>query len=358
MVQIGDALAHKVDMREQKHDLDNAEFIRARMFEGNKSSLECYKDLTLGSSSSLAKLLWYEFLITFASPVRGSLGLLLRKTFYRSLFANVGRNVVFGSHMTIRHPQKIHVGDGVVLDDQTLIDARGAGDDGIVIADQVLVHRGCEVKAKAGPIKIGSRSSLGSGSLLVSQGGLDVGEDVNIAAGCLISGGLDRAQLKIPGNLERFTGGQIRIGDRAHLAMGVIVLDGVTIGEDAIVQSGSVVMSDVPKGTVVSGFPAREWRTRTPLARESAASPSPAAAEIMGTVRDYLLENYLIDSNESLADEDSFLETGFLDSTSIVAMITWMEEKFAISIGDQEIRPENLDSLIKLAVFVSNKQAS
>lgn len=50
----------------------------------------------------------------------------------------------------------------------------------------------------------------------------------------------------------------VKIGDRAFIGAEAIIMPGVTIGEDAVIGSGSVVTNDVPKGTVVAGAPARQ----------------------------------------------------------------------------------------------------
>jgi acyl carrier protein len=74
-------------------------------------------------------------------------------------------------------------------------------------------------------------------------------------------------------------------------------------------------------------------------------------------VRSYILENFLFTDDESaLNSEDSFLEKGVLDSTGILEVIYFLEEEFEISIDDEEMIPENLDSVNNIVKFVSSKQ--
>ena len=74
-------------------------------------------------------------------------------------------------------------------------------------------------------------------------------------------------------------------------------------------------------------------------------------------VRDYILENYLFTDDESaLNNTDSFLETGILDSTGILEVIYFIEEDFGIKVEDEEMIPENLDSVDRIAAFVKRKQ--
>lgn len=76
-------------------------------------------------------------------------------------------------------------------------------------------------------------------------------------------------------------------------------------------------------------------------------------------VRDYILENYLFtDDQSALNNADSFLETGILDSTGILEVIYFIEEDFGIKVEDDEMVPENLDSVDHIVAFVNRKQAA
>ena len=57
-----------------------------------------------------------------------------------------------------------------------------------------------------------------------------------------------------------------------------------------------------------------------------------------------------------LDNDDSFLENGILDSTGILDLMTFIEDRFEITIEDDEIIPDNLDSLEKLNVFINKKK--
>jgi acyl carrier protein len=74
-------------------------------------------------------------------------------------------------------------------------------------------------------------------------------------------------------------------------------------------------------------------------------------------VREYILENYLFtDDQSALTNSDSFLETGILDSTGILEVIHFIEEEFEISVEDEEMVPENLDSVDRIVAYVGRKQ--
>ena len=73
-------------------------------------------------------------------------------------------------------------------------------------------------------------------------------------------------------------------------------------------------------------------------------------------IRDYILENYLFTEDQSaLANEDSFLEKGILDSTGILEIIYFIEDDFGIKVEDEEMVPENLDSVNNLVAFIGRK---
>ena len=76
-------------------------------------------------------------------------------------------------------------------------------------------------------------------------------------------------------------------------------------------------------------------------------------------IRDYILENYLFTSDQAaLSSSDSFLEKGIIDSTGILEVIHFLEDEFGVRVEDDEMVPENLDSVNNIVAFIGNKQAS
>ena len=74
-------------------------------------------------------------------------------------------------------------------------------------------------------------------------------------------------------------------------------------------------------------------------------------------IRKYILENFLFtDDALALDSNDSFLEQGILDSTGILEVIMFLEEEFDVKVQDEEMIPENLDSVLNLVNFVKRKQ--
>ena len=76
------------------------------------------------------------------------------------------------------------------------------------------------------------------------------------------------------------------------------------------------------------------------------------------TIKTFIVENFLFGSEDGLKDETSFLEEGIIDSTGILELVTFLEEEFSIAIEDEELVPENLDSINNVTAFLEKKIAA
>ena len=78
--------------------------------------------------------------------------------------------------------------------------------------------------------------------------------------------------------------------------------------------------------------------------------------QIRKKVETFVIDNFVFDEDStSLSATDSLLETGLLDSTGVLELVGYLEEEFGLSIDDDEIVPENLDSIQAITVFVAAK---
>ncbi|MBW1643505.1 MAG: acyl carrier protein [Deltaproteobacteria bacterium] len=77
--------------------------------------------------------------------------------------------------------------------------------------------------------------------------------------------------------------------------------------------------------------------------------------ETKGKIKAFIIENFLFGSENGLKDETSFLEEGIIDSTGILELVTFLEEEFSITIEDEELVPENLDSINNVTAFLERK---
>lgn len=90
-------------------------------------------------------------------------------------------------------------------------------------------------------------------------------------------------------------------------------------------------------------------------------SPPTAAetAELKSAIRKYLADNVLFSGGiDQLADDSSFLERNLLDSTGVLELVAFIEDTFGVKVGDDEIVPENLDSIELCAAYVARKRAA
>ena len=73
-------------------------------------------------------------------------------------------------------------------------------------------------------------------------------------------------------------------------------------------------------------------------------------------VRNFITENFLFGEEKKVADTDSFLENGIIDSTGVLEVVSFVEDTFNIKVKDEEMIPENLDSISNLVNFINNNK--
>ncbi len=224
--------------------------------------LRAYQDLVLGTRS-FGFLALHELVVLLASWVPGALGLFLRKLMYPLLLGACGGGCLFGRGVSFRHPKKIFLGRGVVVDDNALIDAKGADNRGIFLGDGVFIGRNSIVYTKDGDIELAPGVNVSHNCELFSSNRLYVGQGSFIAAySYLLSGGeysLDSPLplAEQPGTDSR---GETRLGADVWIAAHVTVADGARIGDHAVIGANSVVMGEVPAAHLAAGSPARVIR--------------------------------------------------------------------------------------------------
>ena len=108
---------------------------------------------------------------------------------YPLVLGSVGRNVVFGVNVTLRHPHKIHIGDNVVIDDLCCLDAKGTDNKGITIGNGVFVGRNTILSCKNGDIIIDDRANIGFNCEIFSASRVRVGKNILMAAYTYLVGG-------------------------------------------------------------------------------------------------------------------------------------------------------------------------
>jgi acyl carrier protein len=74
------------------------------------------------------------------------------------------------------------------------------------------------------------------------------------------------------------------------------------------------------------------------------------------SIEQFIRENFIF-GEVTLSPETSFVEGGVLDSTSVLELVAFLEERFGIEVAPEEINLENLDSLARVEAYVRRKQA-
>jgi acetyltransferase-like isoleucine patch superfamily enzyme len=111
-------------------------------------------------------------------------------------------------------------------------------------------------------LRVGRNVFINQGCRLDDIGGIELGDDVLLGPGVrLISSGhpLDPALRR-----RQVTAAPIVVGRNVWVGAGATILQGVTIGDDAVVAAGAVVTADVPPGVLVAGVPARRVKAVVP----------------------------------------------------------------------------------------------
>jgi acetyltransferase-like isoleucine patch superfamily enzyme len=238
------------------------------------SRLARYQDLVIGRRT-LGSMIRFELITLLVSRTPGALGIFLRSKLYPMILGHLGRGVIFGANVTLRHPHKIRIGDGCVIDDNCMLDAKGAHNRGIVLGDHVFLGRNSILSCKDGDIVLESNVNLGFNCDVFSANRVVIGADTVIAAYTyILSGGvyqLDRTDIPIAHQYDLSASLPTTIGPGSWLGASVTILEGVTVGRGAVVGAGAVVNRDVPDFGIAVGTPAKTVRIR-------AASPEKTAA--------------------------------------------------------------------------------
>lgn len=123
--------------------------------------------------------------------------------------------------------------------------------------DDVNIAQNTVVTVRGGHLKLGNRSFVGQGSILVAQSYISIGAD------CLIA-----EYVTIRDQDHKFAAGQktsdngflcapISIGDNVWIGAKATILKGVLVGNNSVIAAGAVVTKDVPDNTIAKGVPAR-----------------------------------------------------------------------------------------------------
>lgn len=238
----------------------------------SQTSLDTYRQLVVGERGWFY-LLGFELYSLLLSGLPSLVGLVARRAVLPFFLAAARGKAVIGRGVSIRGPQRIRFGRHVLVDDYVSIDARvepGDPDEsGVYFGNNVVVGRQSIVVAKRGQIHLGDGCNVGSQCRIATQSKIEIGESVLIAAYVYVGPGNHQIEAASGEDAEKplieremeIKGG-VRIGAHSWIGTRATILDGVTIGREAIIGAHSLVTSDVPDRAIVAGTPARLIRFR------------------------------------------------------------------------------------------------
>lgn len=76
------------------------------------------------------------------------------------------------------------------------------------------------------------------------------------------------------------------------------------------------------------------------------------------SVREFIAENFLFRADAEVSNNQSLLESGVIDSTGVLELIAFLEQTYGITVADEEIIPENLDSIDNMTSYLTTKLAA
>lgn len=80
-------------------------------------------------------------------------------------------------------------------------------------------------------------------------------------------------------------------------------------------------------------------------------------SELKNQIKEFIIENFLFGNADGLEDDTSFLDEGIIDSTGVLELVAFLEEDFSIQVDDEDLIPENLDSINNVIAYLEKKIA-
>ena len=77
--------------------------------------------------------------------------------------------------------------------------------------------------------------------------------------------------------------------------------------------------------------------------------------DLKGQIRSFIVGNFLFGDDDGLDDQISFLDSGIVDSMGILEIVNFISEEFQVTVADEDLLPENLDSIDNIANYLSNR---
>jgi acyl carrier protein len=80
--------------------------------------------------------------------------------------------------------------------------------------------------------------------------------------------------------------------------------------------------------------------------------------QIEAQIREFILQNLYFSEDTPIGDEDSFLQTGVIDSMGVMELVSFVQSRFGVTVAPSEVVVEHFDSIRQLAQFIQRKLAA
>lgn len=195
-------------------------------------------------------------------PWSGSVGVVLRRAYYRRRLKRCGSNLTIGPGVYLEGPEYMSFGDHVHLDKNVIVTA---GPLALDPRSRWIPNPDCQ--AQRGEVVIGDRCHIAVGCVIQGHGGVSIGRAFTASAGALIYSLSNSPYENRDGQVgtDNYSVARVvtpaAIGDNVWLGLHVVVI-GNTIGDNSFVKPLSLVTSSVPPNTIAGGNPAKPERAR------------------------------------------------------------------------------------------------
>lgn len=206
-----------------------------------------------------------SFLYRFLRWCPGALGLLLRQKWYPRLLGQCGHGVLFGRFVDLFQPGRISIGDRVIVSDHVRLDARGYdGDDyGVVVERDAFIGRATHLTARNNRIIVESGANIGSRCRIVANLPVKIGENVLLAAYCIIGeSSQDQSDYDPQKELEPVIEAATLVEQGCWLGVRAELKSGAIVRKESIIGAHASVEGEIPAWAVAVGQPAKPIRFR------------------------------------------------------------------------------------------------
>ncbi len=186
---------------------------------------------------------------------------ILKRFVFALIHSNPAKNINKINYKIIGDVQNVKIGENTFIDDSVVIDVSKGGK--IIIGNDCFILHGVIIATYGGNINIGNHCSFNAYCVIYGHGGVQVGDYVRVATHSIIIPAnhifIDQT---LPITHQGMSMQGIKIGRDVWIGASVKILDGVEIGDGAILAAGSVVNKSVKANTINAGVPSKFIKNR------------------------------------------------------------------------------------------------